>query len=236
MEILRTEPRLPDPVRPFADYIASAVRSLFAVETQTLVGVERKMEEAMTRLRHLLHAMQEPTAMVPALQDATEAVAKSLAILYPAHRELTAATTGLPTNSLGPAKQAPSRPSSNPPDSERRDRARMTVHADIGMQSDTNFYTGISGDLSIGGLFVATDSPLTVGTHLTLSFILPVGHHVVVEGTVSWRRTGPEEPAGMGVRFAELSNSDLAAILAFIERRAPLKVRDAELRALSSCS
>ena len=86
MEMLQGEARMPKPVRPFADYIATAVRALVALEAESLDGSARRLDEAMTRLRHILNAMQEPAAMVPMLQSATEAVAKSLAILHPARK------------------------------------------------------------------------------------------------------------------------------------------------------
>ena len=103
----------------------------------------------------------------------------------------------------------------------------MTVNADIGFQSDTNFYTGFSGDLSVGGLFLATEEVLPEGTDLTVSFLLPDGHQVTADGRVSWVRTDEEHSAGgMGIVFEHMEGRDLHAVLAFIDKRAPLFVDD----------
>jgi uncharacterized protein (TIGR02266 family) len=214
MGILQRDEQIPDAVRPFADYIASAVRVLFALETQSADGVMHRMDEAMTRLRHILHAMQEPTVLVPVLQEATESVARSLAILHPARREFERALK---------QDQDPVIPLSRRREHERRARPRVGVAADIGFQSDTNFYTGFSGDLSDGGIFVATYDLLPIGTDLTVSFVLPDGHQITAEGHVSWIREETEDTKpGMGVAFDRLPPEDQEAVFRFIERRAPL--------------
>jgi len=85
------------------------------------------------------------------------------------------------------------------------------------------FYTGKTGDLSQGGLFIATDTPLMVDTPLVLSFVLPDGYRISAAGTVAWVRAPryrPHElPVGMGVRFDALSARDRRAIEHFLESR-----------------
>jgi uncharacterized protein (TIGR02266 family) len=215
MGILQRDEHVPEAVRPFADYIASAVRGLFAMETQSAEGAMHRLDEAMTRLRHILHAMQEPTALVPVLQEATESVARSLAVLHPARRQF--------ERTFHHSDEAPI-PLSRRRKNERRSRRRVGVEADIGFQSDTNFYTGFSGDLSDGGIFVATDDVLPVGTELTVSFVLPPGaRQITAEGRVSWTRAATDEsPSGMGVAFESIEAADQEAVLEFIDRRAPL--------------
>ena len=229
IEMLEGEARMPNPVRPFADYIAAAVRALVAMETETLEGAAQRLDEAMTRLRHILNAMREPAAMVPMLQSATEAVAKSLAILHPARRAVE--DERVMAGALdGESRSEPTlgRPVA-PPGAERRARRRVTVNANIGFQSDTNFYTGFSGDLSVGGLFLATEEVLPQGTDITVSFLLPDGHHVTADGRVSWVRAADDDgPGGMGISFEHMEGRDLHAVLAFIDRRAPLFVDEDE--------
>ncbi|MEM9194147.1 MAG: PilZ domain-containing protein [Myxococcota bacterium] len=217
MGILQRDEKIPEPVRPFADYIATVVRTLFVVETESADGVRLRLDEAMTRLRHILHAMQEPTALVPVLQEATESVARSLAILHPARREFERALYNA---------SEPVIPLSRRRETERRSAPRVAIEADIGLQSDTNFYTGFSGDLSDGGIFVATYNLLPIGTELTVSFVLPDGPQITAHGRVSWiREANPNDPSikpGMGVAFEGLPGSEQENVLAFIERRAPL--------------
>ena len=61
---------------------------------------------------------------------------------------------------------------------------------------------GVTGDLSKGGLFIATDRPAPQGGALKL--LLQLGHFSVpLAGRVAWVRTKPESgrPAGMGVQL-----------------------------------
>ncbi len=69
---------------------------------------------------------------------------------------------------------------------ERRTAERLELSADIGLHSATQFFTGLSGDISRGGLFVATWAPLPLGTEV-VSFVLP--------GRPSHHGTGPRHVA-----------------------------------------
>lgn len=110
------------------------------------------------------------------------------------------------------------------PPSERRhqDRAEFTV--DIGLHTSTQFFAGISGDLSEGGLFVATYTPKPIGTELHVSFVLTGGHAISTPAIVAWIRESSEagpEP-GMGLRFYGLSDADKKVIERFLKMRPPM--------------
>ena len=110
---------------------------------------------------------------------------------------------------------------------ERRTTERLTLQADIGLHSATQFFTGLTGDVSHGGIFVATWAPLPLGTEVTVSFVLPGGHQITAPGRVAWLKdpqgTGEgEDTPGMGVRFTELSDEDRYAVEGFLARRPPL--------------
>ncbi len=112
-------------------------------------------------------------------------------------------------------------------DGDRRHTERVSLQADIGLHSATQFFTGLSGDVSRGGLFVATWAPLPLGTEVTVSFVLPGGHQVTAPGRVAWlkdpQRAGEgEDSPGMGVRFTTLTDRDRQAIERFLARRPPL--------------
>jgi uncharacterized protein (TIGR02266 family) len=104
------------------------------------------------------------------------------------------------------------------------------------MRGDNNFYTGLTEDISEGGIFIATCHGLPLGTPVILAFTLPgAWSPLEVRGTVQWLR----EPAalasgsaifssdddrvkpGMGVRFDALDRRSTLAIRAFMARRDP---------------
>jgi uncharacterized protein (TIGR02266 family) len=113
----------------------------------------------------------------------------------------------------------------NEPGSERRTTERVSLDADIGLHSATQFFTGLSGDVSRGGLFVATWAPLPLGTEVTVSFVLPGGYQITAPGRVAWLKEpqtsteNSEDTPGMGVRFTTLSDADREAIEQFLARR-----------------
>jgi type IV pilus assembly protein PilZ len=70
-------------------------------------------------------------------------------------------------------------------------------------------------DISLGGLFIATDDPLAQGETVTLKIFLPdKGRELEVLGEVAWssrqHMVTPERthPPGMGVKFLHLSIED----------------------------
>lgn len=120
----------------------------------------------------------------------------------------------------GGASQRPSLP----PTSQRR-AERRPAELQVEFDSDTQFYAGITQDISEGGVFIATYCVHPVGTTLGLCFELPCGTKVETRGTVRWLR----EPShttrpGMGVAFDELSAESLAAISRFCSQHVPLYV------------
>lgn len=109
---------------------------------------------------------------------------------------------------------------------ERRKTPRVAMAVGVGFQSDTNFYTGFTEDLSEGGLFVATYAVEAIGSELALTFTLPNGQEITAVGVVRWVRDPydmqSEVMPGMGVQFRDLAEADLAAIREFIAVREPM--------------
>ena len=111
-----------------------------------------------------------------------------------------------------------------PSASERRDAERIVLEVELGIASDSNFYAGLTMDISTGGVFFATYQLLPVGALVGLVFDLPGGHCVKVNGEVRWlrqSRTNDMMP-GMGIAFNALRRQDQEAIEAFCKSRAPL--------------
>jgi len=124
-----------------------------------------------------------------------------------------------------------------PSPAERRRDERFDVAIEITMQSDSNFYHGLSANMSEGGVFIATHRDIAVGTVLRLSFRLPSsGRTIYVLGEVRWRRGpsaiaapgnvfGAEEGEGLmpgvGLKFIDVGDDDLHDIRRFVVIRPP---------------
>lgn len=113
------------------------------------------------------------------------------------------------------------------PDGDRRGDARIAIETDVTLESDSQFFAGLTGNLSTGGVFVATYRQLPVGCGVTMKLTLPDGD-LLVKGTVRWARdTSSGASPGLGIAFDELGAGDAARIARFCELRAPL-LHDAE--------
>ena len=105
---------------------------------------------------------------------------------------------------------------------------RFDLEVKVDLESDHNFYTGLTQNISSGGLFIATHHLRRIGDKITLKFTLPGSDKVVaVETEVRWIRENSalqraEGGTGMGVRFINLSPEASAAISSFLESRESL--------------
>jgi uncharacterized protein (TIGR02266 family) len=125
-------------------------------------------------------------------------------------------------------EERPTRASSDfgrPPSApERRTSERTPFVADLEFGEDAQFFTGLSFDISEGGLFVSTYTEFPLGTRLVLSFELPDGTAVEARGQVKWRRTSAidGERPGIGIGFTDLPNDARDRIAALCAQRPPL--------------
>lgn len=91
--------------------------------------------------------------------------------------------------------------------------------------SEATTLSGLSNNLSIGGLYLKTKLPLTIDSKLMLSFSLPYqGQEVAISclARVAWtnfdmHRLKPDYPSGVGLQFLNLSQEDLSLLSKFIE-------------------
>ncbi len=104
--------------------------------------------------------------------------------------------------------------------------ADKVVETSVDQFSGSNFYWGLTNDISEGGVFVATIAILKPGAELQLSLTLPDSEEPVrVTGVVRWIRDqdfGAHAPPGYGVQFTDLTPESRARIEAFVRRRDPL--------------
>jgi uncharacterized protein (TIGR02266 family) len=138
-----------------------------------------------------------------------------------------------PPSSADPVSQAQFYPESKRPDPRKWNRrltGRTVLEVDVGLVSESQFYAGLSMDLSTGGLFVATYQSKPVGTPVAVSLVLPGGQSVWAKGVVRWVRvaSGEDDVPGMGVEFTEVEPADLEAIKHFCKMRAPMYFESGE--------
>ena len=223
---------------------AAASSSLYSAEASSLT------EEAAASFIHgaaeaLQRAMADVSALrlrYPQLEVAATSIARTLALLYPVlQHSLRQRRARLPAGGLSdsdarelrtmagfPRAPRPTGRSQRPPDFEGSERRagtnrRVFIEVEIGLTSESNIYTGLSLDVSTGGVFVATYEPAPFGTAVSLYFVLPDGHVVNAEGVVRWTRAASGDAApGMGVAFTAISGESLAHIAGFCAGRPPL--------------
>jgi len=105
---------------------------------------------------------------------------------------------------------------------ERRAVLRHEVTVEVTFESEHNFYTGLTQDLGVGGLFVATPVLRPIGECIRVRFTLSGNPEVLDAITeVRWvrERDTVEGDAGMGLQFLQLSAKTKLAVKAFAERR-----------------
>ncbi|MEW5849094.1 MAG: PilZ domain-containing protein [Myxococcota bacterium] len=128
-------------------------------------------------------------------------------------------------NAPGPAPSPAREERSAPPaitDVPKPPRARLRVQ--ITDTSESNFFTGFSGGLSDGGIFVASyDVTHPAGTEVELSLDLPDQPELVLHGVVRWIRDGAAGMApGMGVELKDVRSAQAEVMREFMGQREPL--------------
>jgi uncharacterized protein (TIGR02266 family) len=104
----------------------------------------------------------------------------------------------------------------------------------VDLESDHNFYTGLTQNISAGGVFVATHQLRRIGDYIKLSFSLPGSPAPISVNTeVRWIRENSllhrfDGSTGMGVRFIDLTPEASAAIQSFLESRDSLYYDDGD--------
>jgi uncharacterized protein (TIGR02266 family) len=94
-------------------------------------------------------------------------------------------------------------------------RSDMRIQKTLSLtyRDDQAFISAYTRNISTGGLFIKTDKPLRLGDQFLLRLQLPALHEPLkVSCEVAWV-SGPseatsKEPAGMGIKFIEMSKGD----------------------------
>jgi len=128
------------------------------------------------------------------------------------------------------AGHAVNHPVAGEPQQRRAERHDIEVSVDF--ESDSNFYAGLTQNISTGGLFIATHRIRKVGERINLKFTLPGASKAIeVETEVRWIRENSslmrtEASPGMGVRFIDMPPADAQLIQKFLESRESLLYDD----------
>jgi len=105
---------------------------------------------------------------------------------------------------------------------ERRSAERTNIEVEVSLSSESQFFAGLTGDVSSGGLFVQTYQCHPVGSRVVVMFSLPTGE-LRMPGVVRWTRRGTETTTpGVGIAFEALTSEQRASIDEFCKGRAPL--------------
>ena len=95
---------------------------------------------------------------------------------------------------------------------ERRKHPRVRLATQV--QCETAMLLTYSRDVSEGGMFIETETPLPPGSILTLRFNLDDAVSVMAKGVVTYQI----RKFGMGVQFIEVSPDDKKQIEAYVDR------------------
>ncbi len=111
---------------------------------------------------------------------------------------------------------------------------RFDLEVKVDLESDHNFYTGLTQNISAGGLFIATHQLRRIGDYIKVKFSLPgQPTSISVNTEVRWIRENSllhrfDGSTGMGVRFIDLTAEASHAIQAFLESRDSLYYDDGD--------
>ena len=111
---------------------------------------------------------------------------------------------------------------------EHRETQRVSLSVELHLASESHFFSGLSGNISEGGVFVSTYRALARGSLVEIDFSLPGSTRTVrARGEVRWHRDGsPDASPGVGIAFEDLSEEDRLAIQRFCSVRPPLYYED----------
>lgn len=111
---------------------------------------------------------------------------------------------------------------------EHRASKRISIEVELHLASESHFFSGLSGDISEGGVFVSTYRALAMGSLVDLEFSLPgAAEPLHARGEVRWHRDAtPDVPPGVGISFDDLSDEDRKVIHRFCTMRPPLYYDD----------
>ena len=158
-------------------------------------------------------------------EDALAMVVQNLGAVPPASKPAVRQAPAMPP--IPPkVPNSVAQPASIDPAENRAPRrgVEMSLSFEIVLDSESehNFYTGLTDNISEGGVFIATTQILDIGTKIKFPLALPsMLEPEEVEGIVRWvRREGRADsnvPSGIGIQFIKISDKFKARINQYIQ-------------------
>ena len=255
---LQSDPNVPPQLLDLAAPIAQAMGALHQIERSNGMQLTPHATVALQLVRTALEHLQAHPPTHPAVNQALEAVASSLGLVralsqlagapapqvapqaQPARAQPPAAIAPQPVfpqasrDPFAPPIQAEARPAAPPVPPSRPQAPPATgdmpiVTADLGAQSSTNFYKGLSGNdiIDHGGLFVSTYMIPKIGTPVRLRVSLPGGYEFEANAVVRWSREqsdaeGGDAPPGFGAQFTQIAAEARQLVYRYVRNREPL--------------
>ncbi len=102
----------------------------------------------------------------------------------------------------------------------RRLHERYDTCLSVDIESGENFLFSYITNISEMGIFIRSDNPLPIGTHLHLHFAAPEGGSFDLAGLVVWinpvNPIGENINPGMGVQFSELTANEREQVVELV--------------------
>jgi uncharacterized protein (TIGR02266 family) len=255
LEALQQDPNIPDDVMAVAQNIAQAVGALFEAEkASSEPDGKSSVKAALGNLSQTLALLQDVKSEHAGVDVATKSIAETMSQLYP----LTTVPSKAPPpqeadktiedpqvpKAAGVPAEAQSFQDTTQKDEQQPafDHERMSmpkvapkptgdrekIEANIGATTESNFYVGFSGEISHGGVFLATYEVLGKNTSVNVLVTLPGNFEFRCDGWVRFVRDPFDlssddgaEP-GMGIQFENLPAEARELVLRFIRKRPPM--------------
>jgi uncharacterized protein (TIGR02266 family) len=105
---------------------------------------------------------------------------------------------------------------------DRRRHPRLKIEIDVDLESEHNFYSTHTRDISEGGLFVQTEMTVPVGARVDVRLNLD-GRAIEAEAEVAWQLADASgRNTGLGLRFCNLPEAGAEAVRWFMLQRDPM--------------
>ena len=100
---------------------------------------------------------------------------------------------------------------------------RVPKTLSLSYKDPQTFVKAYTGDISSGGLFIKTKTPLNKGEQFILNLQLPrLTEPLKIKCEVAWGRSqggeGDAPPAGMGVKFLQMNKNDNQVLKAYLQK------------------
>jgi len=224
LEALQKDPNIPQDVLNVVENVAQAIGALFEAERASSdVDGKASIRAAMGSLSQTMALLQDVRGQHEGVRVATTSLAEAMSKLFPLAQMPTTRPNAVSMAPVPTIPKAGKLPSVRPPPSTG---PRTAMEANVGATTESNFYVGFSGEISEGGVFVATYNVLPLGTLIEVLVTLPGGFEAKLPGKVRFVRDpmdfSMDSEPGVGVAFEALPEKERELILRFVRKRAPL--------------